>query len=241
MAGVQNLLSLSEPFDLNRVENQSWGINFQRNIRKNNEIDFWAPLPLNFDLNRLSLAGTLTDLNIKNPGNLKVIPYALGRVDKDFEADPSDTEFNGEVGVDVKYSITPSMTLDLTYNTDFAQVEVDEQQVNLDRFNLFFPEKRPFFLENAGLFTVGSPGEVDLFFSRRIGIGESGQQVPIIGGARLSGKINKTSIGFLNMFTDDIAELDIYKNNFTVARINHQEGRSAIGGLLSIGKASVMI
>jgi hypothetical protein len=212
-------------------DNQSWGVNFQRNIRKNNEIDFWAQIPLTLDIKRLSLAGTLTGLNIKNPGNLKVIPYALGRLDRDFETVGSETELDGEVGVDVKYSITPSMTLDLTYNTDFAQVEVDDQQVNLDRFNLFFPEKRPFFLENAGLFTVGSPGEVDLFFSRRIGISDNGQQVPIIGGARLSGKINKTSIGFLNMITDDIPDLDINKNNFTVARINHQEGRSAIGGL----------
>ena len=90
------------------------------------------------------------------------------------------------MGVDAKYNLTPSLTLDGTYNTDFAQVEVDDQQVNLDRFNLFFPEKRPFFLENAGFFSVGNPGEVDLFFSRRIGIGDNGQEIPIFGGgARL--------------------------------------------------------
>jgi len=212
-------------------ENTTWGINFRRNIRKNNEIAFWSQLPLGLDMKRLSLAGTLTGLNIKSPGNLKVIPYALGRVDRDFVNNPDGkAQTDAAVGVDVKYSVTPSMTLDLTYNTDFAQVEVDDQQVNLDRFNLFFPEKRPFFLENAGLFTVGSPGEVDLFFSRRIGISD-GIQTPIIGGARLSGKINKTNIGFLNMTTDDVADLDINKNNFTVARVNHQEGRSAIGGL----------
>ena len=174
------------------------------NIRKTNEIAFWSQLPLGLDMKRLSLAGTLTGLNIKNPGNLKVIPYVLGRVDRDFTVEDGNTETNGEVGVDVKYSVTPSMTLDLTYNTDFAQVEVDDQQVNLDRFNLFFPEKRPFFLENAGLFTVGSPGEVDLFFSRRIGIADGGIQTPIIGGARLSGKVsNKTNVGFLNLVTDD--------------------------------------
>jgi len=151
-------------------ENTTWGINFRRNIRKTNEIAFWSQMPLGLDMKRLSLAGTLTGLDIKNPGNLKVIPYALGRVDRDFTDPDGETEVNGDIGVDVKYSVTPSITLDLTYNTDFAQVEVDDQQVNLDRFNLFFPEKRPFFLENAGLFTVGSPGEVDLFFSRRIGI-----------------------------------------------------------------------
>ncbi|RMG21482.1 MAG: hydrolase, partial [Bacteroidetes bacterium] len=152
------------------------------------------------------------------------------------------TQYRGEVGADIKYSITPSMTLDLTYNTDFAQVEVDEQQVNLDRFNLFFPEKRPFFLENAGQFSVGSPGEVDLFFSRRIGIGTSRQRVPIIGGARLSGKLNKTNVGFLSMFTEEVPAADlgggdstdyIQPNNFTVARVNHEFApRSAIGAIL---------
>lgn len=212
-------------------EGQVWGINFRRNIRKTNEIAYWAELPIQFDLNRLSLAGKLTGLNLRNPGNLKVIPYVLGQASKDYEDANPETDFRSDIGADLKYSITPSMTLDLTYNTDFAQVEVDEQQINLDRFNLFFPEKRPFFLENAGLFSVGSPGEVDLFFSRRIGIGRSGQQVPIIGGARVSGKINKSNIGFLSMFTDDVEAAGIQKNNFTVARFNHEFAqRSYIGG-----------
>jgi len=216
----------------NSGDNQTWGINFQRNIRKTNEIVYWAPLPFQFDIKRLSLAGDLSGLNLRNPGNLKVIPYALGRVSKDFEAADPDTDVDGEVGMDVKYSITPSMTLDLSYNTDFAQVEVDNEQVNLDRFNLFFPEKRPFFLENAGQFSVGSPGEVDLFFSRRIGIGEDGQVVPIVGGARLSGKLNKTYVGLLSMFTEDVqnSDISIERNNFSVARVNHQfKPRSFIG------------
>lgn len=213
-------------------EDQVWGINFQRNIRKTNEIAYWAPLPIQFDLKRLSLEGTLTGLNLQSPGNLKLIPYALGRVSRDFETDPSETKFKPEFGADVKYSITPAVTLDLTYNTDFAQVEVDQEQVNLDRFNLFFPEKRPFFLENAGQFSVGSPGEVDLFFSRRIGIGPDGEIVPIIGGARLSGKIRNTNIGFLSLFTEDVEELQIEKNNFTVARINQQLAqRSSLGAI----------
>ncbi|MEZ5042031.1 MAG: DUF5916 domain-containing protein [Saprospiraceae bacterium] len=214
----------------NSGENQSWGFNFRRNIRKTNEIAYWAPMPIQFDLNRVSMAGELTGLNLKNPGNLKVIPYVLGQVARDYEEAGAETEFKPEVGMDVKYSVTPSLTLDLTYNTDFAQVEVDDQQVNLDRFNLFFPEKRPFFLENAGQFSVGSPGEVDLFFSRRIGIGANGQQVPIIGGARLSGKVNKTNIGLLSMFTEGVEEEAIDPNNFTVARVNHEFAkRSAIG------------
>ena len=212
---------------------QVWGINFQRNIRKTNEIDFWAPLPIQFDIKRLSLEGTLTGLNLKSPGNLKLIPYALGKASKDFTLTPPLSKVKPNFGVDLKYSITPSVTLDVTYNTDFAQVEVDQQQVNLDRFNLFFPEKRPFFLENAGQFSVGSAGEVDLFFTRRIGISSNGDVVPIIGGGRVSGKINNTNIGLLNMTTDGVEAKNIESNNFTVARVNHQIGqRSSIGGIL---------
>ena len=217
----------------NSGENQTWGANFQRIIRKTNEIAYWAPMPIQFDLKRLSLAGTLSNLNLVSPGNLKVIPYVLGEVSEDRTVEPAESELNGDFGLDVKYSISPSLTLDMTYNTDFAQVEVDEIQVNLDRFNLFFPEKRPFFLENAGLFSVGSPGEVDLFFSRRIGIGENGQIVPILGGARLSGKMNQTNVGFLSMFTEDLPDQLIGRNNYTVARIDHQVGpRSSFGGAL---------
>lgn len=214
-------------------EDQTWGLNLQRNIRKTNEIAYWASLPIQFDLKRLSLAGTLTGLDLKAPRNLKFIPYVLGRASKDFASASPETKYEPEVGADVKYSITPSVTLDLTWNTDFAQVEVDQQQINLDRFNLFFPEKRPFFLENAGQFTVGATGEVDLFFSRRIGIGPDGEVVPIVGGARVSGKVNDTNIGFLNMITDDRPELGIERNNFTVARVNHQLAqRSSIGALV---------
>ena len=217
----------------NAGNNQSWGINFQRNISNTNETAFWASLPIRFDMKRLSLAGKMHGLELKNPGNLKVMPYVLTQAIRDKSIAPVQTNTDLDLGVDVKYSLTPSLTLDMTYNTDFAQVEVDEQQVNLDRFNLFFPEKRSFFLENAGQFTVGSPGEVDLFFSRRIGIGNHGALVPIIGGARLSGKVGQTNVGFLSMFTDDVEAFEIEKNNFTVARINHDftQSRSSIGGI----------
>ncbi|WP_420399740.1 DUF5916 domain-containing protein [Flagellimonas sp.] len=213
--------------------NKTWGLNFRRNISKNTETAYWTSLPLGFDMKRLSLAGKLTGLSLKNPGNLKLIPYVLGQVSNNKAVDPSETDTNFEAGADIKYSITPSLTLDLTYNTDFAQVEVDDQQVNLDRFNLFFPEKRAFFLENAGQFSVGSPGEVDLFFSRRIGIGDAGDLVPIIGGARLSGKVGQTNVGFLSMFTDDVEAAGIEKNNYTVGRVNHdfQGTRSSLGGI----------
>lgn len=216
-------------------KDKTWGVNFQRNIRKTNEIDYWALLPIQFDIKRLSLEGTLTGLTLPNPGNLKIIPYVLGQANYDYATQPRKEEYRPAFGTDVKYNVTPSVTLDLTYNTDFAQVEVDQQQVNLDRFNLFFPEKRPFFLENAGFFAVGSPGEVDLFFSRKIGLDPSGKRVPIFGGGRLSGKVNNTSFGVLNMFTDEAALNDsttIPKNNFTVIRASHQFAqRSYIGGI----------
>jgi hypothetical protein len=156
-------------------EQQTWGINFQRNIRHNNEIAYWAPLERNRNLYRVSEAGLLLGIEPPPQRNLKFTPYVLGQARRGGEL--SGTETDSEVGFDVKYSITPSLTLDLTYNTDFAQVEADEQQVNLDRFNLFFPEKRPFFLENAGQFAVGEGAEAELFFSRRIGIGEDGEEI----------------------------------------------------------------
>ena len=136
-------------------DGQVWGLNFQRNIRRRNESAFWAPLRRQYDLYRLSSAGTLTGLDLQQQRNLQWIPYVLGQV-RQREGETDRTNWLGELGTDFKYGVTPSLTLDVTYNTDFAQVEVDEQQINLDRFNLFFPEKRPFFLENAGLFSVGT-------------------------------------------------------------------------------------
>ena len=216
-------------------DNKTWGVNFQRNISKNSETSFWASLPLGFDIKRLSIAGKLNGLNLKNPKNLKVIPYTLGTSSYQKFQKNTSVAADFATGVDVKYSLTPGLTLDLTYNTDFAQVEVDEQQVNLDRFNLFFPEKRAFFLENAGQFSVGSPGEVDLFFSRRIGIGDNGQVVPIKGGGRVSGKIGQTNIGILSMVTEDL-----FENNFSVARVNHDfnNSRSSLG-MIYVGKNEI--
>ena len=213
--------------------NKTWGINFQRNISKTNEVSYWASMPAdyNFNIKRVSLAGKLNGVSLKSPGNLKFLPYALVKAshNKAFK----NNKFNQDYGADLKYSITSGLTLDLTYNTDFAQAEVDKQQVNLDRFNLFYPEKRAFFLENAGQFSVGSPGEVDLFFSRRIGISGNGSIVPIIGGGRLSGKVGNTNIGLLSMVTDDVDEISVKKNSFNVARINHnfENTRSSIGGI----------
>jgi len=211
-------------------DKQVWGINFQRNIRQNNEIVYWAPLSRQRDLYRLSEAGTVTDIKPPAQRNLKVTPYVLAKAQRGGELDgtESDTEF----GFDIKYSITPSLTLDATYNTDFAQVEADEQRVNLDRFNLFFPEKRPFFLENAGQFTVGNGREAELFFSRRIGIGDDGEQIPIEAGVRVSGKIGeRTNVGFLYMSSEAVDGV-APGNEFTVVRVNRELGtRSAIGAI----------
>lgn len=209
---------------------QVWGINFQRNIRRNNEKAYWAPLTRQYDLNRVSEAGTVSGISPPTSRNLKFTPYALGKARRGGEL--SDTETDLEVGFDAKYSITPSLTLDVTYNTDFAQVEADNFQVNLDRFNLFFPEKRPFFLENSGQFTVGNSGEAQLFFSRRIGIGDDGDVIPINGGARVSGKIgSSTNVGFLYMSSEAVEDI-APKNQFTVARVNQELGnRSSLGAI----------
>ena len=224
---------------------QTWGLNFQRNIRHRNEQSYWAPLPRQYNLNRLSLAGELRGLEVPPPRNLQLNPYVLGKALRR-DVDTGTTRL-GDVGADLKYSVTPSLTLDLTWNTDFAQVEVDDQQINLDRFNLFFPEKRPFFLENAGLFSVGQPGELALFFSRRIGIGDEGEQIPIRGGGRLTGQVGaNTNIGVLNMQTAPDHERGTPSNNYTVARVRQDlpnrsnlgamvVNRSAIGELAAAG------
>jgi len=211
-------------------EAQDWGINFQRNIRRNNEVAFWAPLERNRNLFRISDAGTIRGVAPPPQRNLQITPYVLGSARRGGELDGTETD--GEFGFDIKYSITPSLTLDGTYNTDFAQVEVDEQRVNLDRFNLFFPEKRPFFLENAGLFSVGNPREVEVFFSRKIGISEDGDVLPVEGGARLSGKIgNSTNVGLLYMATEAVEDI-APGNKFSVARISQElPNRSSIGAI----------
>ena len=220
-------------------EDQVWGMNFQRNIRRRNETAYWAPLPRQYNLYRVSMAGQLAGVRapVGFTGNLQVTPYVVGETAaRDLEPGPQST---GNFGADLKYSVTSGLTLDATWNTDFAQVEVDQQQINLDRFNLFFPEKRPFFLENAGAFSVANQasgrnlGQTELFFSRRIGISDAGTPIPILGGARMSGKVtDSTTVGFLNMQTEQVGEGANTANNFSVARLRRDlPNRSSIGGL----------
>ena len=211
-------------------EIQTWGLNFQRNIRRNNETSFWSPLSRQHNLYRISDAGSIENLRLPRHRNLKITPYAVGRRTSGGDlGDDSDQD----LGFDLKYAITPSLILDATFNTDFAQVEVDEFQVNLDRFSLFLPEQRPFFLENAGQFAVGIPRQAELFFSRRIGIGPGGEQIPIDGGLRLSGKIGpRTNIGLLQMRAESVRGVTP-RNDYTVLRVSHElPNRSSIGGII---------
>ncbi len=217
-------------------EGRTWGFNVVRNIRRKNEQVFLAPIPRGYSVYRVSLAAKITELNLPGRRDVKVTPYGAGRTDQDNLAlvDQSKNQF--DVGVDVKWGVTPNVTADFTVNTDFAQVESDEQQVNLTRFPLFFPEKRPFFLENAQTFQFGAPQEVDLFFSRRIGLSPSGLPISILGGARLSGKIGEYNIGVLDMQTDEAFNertdaLLAPSENFAVVRVQREVGRSNFGGI----------
>ena len=222
---------------------QTWGVNFMRNIRRKNEQVFWAPIPKAYTLTRVSMAGAVSGLQGLSHGmDLKVKPYVVGGVrDTRARAGVKTTAFLRDVGADVKYGVTGGLNLDLTYNTDFAQVEVDEQQVNLTRFSLFFPEKRDFFLENAGLFKMGTGGtftsttvETDLFFSRRIGLSDSGQPIPIVGGARLAGKSGRHNIGILDIQTD--RAFNRPGDNFLVGRYSSDFLKRSRVGAIFINK-----
>src|SRR6266545_3382079 len=202
-------------------ESQTWGLNLVRSVRRKSEEAFWSFIPRQFSLMKISRAGTLQGLQVPARRVLTATPYALAGVERNFTVDP-EARPRGDVGGELKYGVTPSLTLDLTYNTDFAQVEVDEQRTNLTRFPLFFPEKRPFFLENAGIFSAGTPQAVDLFFTRRIGIDSLGQPVPIVGGGRLTGRVGDFTVGALQIFTEH--------QGYSVARLNHELAtRSRIG------------
>ena len=215
--------------------NQTWGVNVFRNIRHKNEQVFLAPIPRGFDVYRVSLAAKMTGLDLPARRDLRLIPYVLGSVNKDYTRTADQVDKKGDIGVDFKWGIRPNVTLDLTYNTDFAQVEADEEQVNLTRFDLFFPEKRSFFLENASTFQFGNPQQIDLFFSRRIGLSAAALPIDIRGGARLSGKSGGWSFGLLNIQADDVqnatGQVIGAANNFSVMRVQREVGRSSYGAI----------
>ena len=223
------------------AESHNWGVNFSRRIRRKNEETHWSPVPLPFGMSRVSQAGTLEGISGLRQGmNLRVKPYLSAPVVR-LEGD--DVDFKPEVGLDVKYGVSSQLTLDLTLNTDFAQVEADNQQINLTRFSLFFPEKREFFLENASIFQFGRQGgirriggvrrrdsDVIAFFSRRIGISEDGGLIPVLGGARLSGRMGPYTLGLFSLQTDDFEETP--STNFSVIRVSRDVlQRSDVGGI----------
>ncbi len=225
---------------------QVWGIQLRRSVRRKNEWAYLTPVPQSLAgpqaLNRVSAGGTLVGLDLPPAGlNLELKPYVVSRVTTDrLRTPPLSNDFGAEFGGDAKYSITPNLTADFTVNTDFAQVEIDEQQVNLTRFSLFFPEKRDFFLEGRGVFDFarGGVGAVPgvntsdtpyLFYSRRIGL-NAGRVIPIDAGGRLTGKVGPYALGILNIQTADEAVSNTEATNFTVVRLKRDVlRRSAIG------------
>jgi hypothetical protein len=187
---------------------QDWGLNFVRTSRRINERSTWAPVPRQFSHYNPVFAGTLMGIAAVEPGrNLSVKPFATSRVGRGVAGSASWTR-ESDGGIDLKWSITSSLTLDGTYRTDFSQVEADEQQINLTRFSLFFPEKRQFFLEAPATFQiglqVGARRDLIPFFSRNIGL-VAGQPVPVVGGARLTGRAGRQTIGALNMQTESFS------------------------------------
>ncbi len=207
---------------------QEWGVNFGRYIGRKNEQVYWAPLFRQDNLYRVSYAGVLEDLNVPAQRLMTFTPYALSSAQK-VPANSLAVDYPFEVGADAKIGITPALSLDLTVNTDFAQVEVDNEQADLTRFSLFFPEKRPFFLENAGRFAVGNNQSAQMFFSRRIGIGEGGVPVPIEWGSRLSGRAGGLDVGLIHMRTGG-AQVGQSGNGYSVARLSRElPNRSGVG------------
>ena len=221
------------PFKTLRFErgaDRVWGVNFSRRIRRKNETDYWSPVPRVYNLYRAGLAGTLTGLADASQGrNLRIKPWVAA--DSTRPVAGASFDAGAHAGLDLKYGVTPSLTLDVTAKPDFAQAEADDQQVNLTQFSLYYPEKREFFLENSGTFYFGDipresrignnrfsapEEEMLLFFSRRIGLTSAGQAIPIDAGARLTGKAGAYGVGLMTIQTDP--EGSAPGDNYTVLR-----------------------
>ena len=246
------IIEMAIPFKSLRYQpgrDQTWGVNLRRVVRWKNEWSYLAQVPRALTtfrgLLKISSAGTLEGLQVPSGSrNLELKPFALAGVSTDNTVTPrTSNERNGRVGGDLKYGITQNITADLTVNTDFAQVEVDEQQVNLTRFNLFFPEKRDFFLEGLGTFAfagrasaglaAGTGDTPYLFFSRRIGLDQS-RVIPLRAGGRVTGKAGNVTFGALNVQTGDDDKARIEEANFTVVRAKADVlRRSSIGGMVT--------
>ena len=240
------------PFKSLRVPEEaggSWGLDLERVIRRKNELTYWNGYRRGFKLESLSQAGHLSGIEEIETGlRLRIKPYLLGGFTNAVRQNPPDTDqLRGtiqnasDVGIEViKYRITPSLTADFTWNTDFAQTEVDDQQVNRGRFPQFFPEKREFFQEGAGVFDIGIQyGEgrfrpqLKLFHSRQIGLSPRRQPVPIIGGGRVTGRAQGFTVGLLNVQTEALPSEGILPSNYGVVRVKRDIlARSFIGGFV---------
>jgi hypothetical protein len=237
------------PFSTLRFRPESlegWGMNFGRLVARNREQSYWAPIDRDWGFDpqwRVSAYGTLLGLDRARPsGRLQLKPYLLAGAEQDLVDQPGDADFRRDVGIDAKVAVTPTLMADLTVNTDFAQVESDQEQVNLTRFPLFFPEKREFFLENAGLFHIGElvrfeePPSTLLFFSRRIGLYDDEYEVPILAGVRLTGKLGRYEIGGFDIVTRE-TRIDedtlVPQTNFAAFRLKRDLlGRSSVGAMV---------
>jgi hypothetical protein len=241
------------PFKTLRFERGSdrpWGVNFSRRIRRKNEIDYWSPVPRVYNLYRAGLAGTLADLPDASQGrNLRLKPWIGESATRGLGGDAFDR--GTHVGIDAKYGVTPSLTLDVTVKPDFAQAEADEQQVNLTQFDVYFPEKREFFLENSGMFYFGDipresrlgnarfappEEEVLLFFSRRIGLTDAGQEIPIAAGGRLTGRVGGTGVGAMTVQTQSVDGRE--GDNYTVLRGRRDVLRNSDIGAIFLSRQS---
>ena len=217
-------------------DEQTWGLNMQRVIRRKNEYATWSPVPRQFSHYSVSYAGLLTGITgVKSrSSDLRITPFTTASA-TNRSTGAGRWKGKGDGGADLKWGVTSSLLLDASYRTDFSQVEADEQQINLTRFSLFFPEKRQFFLESPASFQVGM-GSVEAerrdlvpFFSRRIGLSASGQPIPVIGGLRLTGRAAGNGIGVLSMQTDSFEGQP--GANFTLARVRRDvTSRASIGG-----------
>jgi uncharacterized protein DUF5916/cellulose/xylan binding protein with CBM9 domain len=221
---------------------ESWGLNLSRIIRRKNEENLWTSWQRSFGLERVSQAGELSGIEEIRRRRLREIkPYASGEWREGVPligANGFDAGARAHIGIEVaKLGITPSLTTEFTVNPDFGQAEVDDQIVNLSRFSVFFPEKRDFFLENSGIFLFGRQGENQAFFTRRIGLTDRGQPVPIDYGVKVTGKIGPYNVGFLQVQTRKLGEASkgfgIPRQQFTVLRVKRDIlKRSYVGAIL---------
>ncbi len=233
------IVEMAIPFKSIRYKEGSdtWRVNFSRNNLKINENSAWSPVPRNFNVASLGFTGILKwDASPKKAGNnISIIPYTLLGTDRNYQ---SEEKFNlrTNVGGDAKIAVTSSLNLDLTFNPDFSQVEVDQQQTNLTRFELNLPEKRQFFIENSDLFGNFGFSRIRPFFSRRIGISQ-GMQVPILAGARLSGKVNKNwRVGLMDIQTEGVSELNLASQNYFVGAVQRRIFDQSNIGLIVVNK-----